>query len=88
MNFITFLLIIVLNTSILASDACKTNEIVKSIASNYNIDLRTKSTKGWIRLFRNEEKCRKYKMNKKDRKYLIACLLKYYRNRPKIGRIS
>lgn len=81
------LLVIFLSIWLYGSEKCIHDSKAVKIARNSNIDLRTKSVKGWIRLLKNKEKYAVYVISDSDRKFLIKCLTEQYKNKPKIGRM-
>lgn len=71
-----------------ATEICDANPKVIQVAKSSDIDLRTKSAKGWLRLLRNADKAfaRYPKLSEIDRKYIIACFVNHY-NRNTVGRM-
>lgn len=83
-----YLIIFMFAMGIHASEACVGEEYVNYVAASYNIDLRTKSTKGWIRLLQNKDKYKMYKISDSDRLIILSCILHYYNSNPHVGRMT
>lgn len=86
--FKTLLLLCVVMFSGNADVLCPEDEIASAIIKKADIDVSTKSPKGWIRIFSSQEKIkeRNIKISEDERIYLVACLNEKYNSN--IGRMK